>query len=211
MDTQDVPTSRGLGSSATCIVAGVLAAKYFLGDKVTLDECFQIASQIEGHPDNVAPAMFGGLISSYTKGNEFKYVKYDVSDKLMFNVFVPPFELETHASRGVLPKELGYKDIVFNTSRMANIPYAMQTGNLELLIDMLNDKMHEPYRLPLINGSKEIRDIAHNNNCAFALSGAGPSLLIISDKNINSLFTQYTDWKMFNLQIGNNGAIVKEI
>lgn len=209
---QEVPTSRGLGSSATCIVAGVLAAKYFLGDKVSYEKCFQIASNIEGHPDNIAPAMFGGLISSYNLNGEFKHVRYNVSNELSFNVLVPPFELNTHESRKALPKVLPYSDIVYNTARISNIPYALSQGNLELLKELMSDKMHEPYRMRLIKGSEDIKKIAIDNGCAFAISGAGPSLLVVSnkEKDINVLFNEYKDWRIFNLEVATNGAIVLE-
>ena len=211
MDVQEVPTSRGLGSSATCIVAGVMAAKYYLGEKITLDECFQIASNIEGHPDNIAPAMFGGLVSSYKVEDKFKFVRYNVSNKLKFNVLVPPFELNTHAARKVLPKVLNYKDILYNTARISNLPYAFSEGNIELLKELMDDKMHEPYRMELIKDADKIKEIAHKNDCAFAISGAGPSLLIVSDKESLDCFNDFKDWSIFNLSTGSAGAIIEEI
>ncbi|MGM9971097.1 MAG: homoserine kinase [Anaeroplasmataceae bacterium] len=211
MDTQDVPTSRGLGSSATCIVAGVLAAKYYLKGKLSLESAFQIATGIEGHPDNVAPAMFGGLIASYKDNDIYKHIRYDVSSILKFNVLVPDFELSTHESRSVLPHELPYSDIVYNTARIANIPYAFYMGNLNLIKDLLSDKMHEPYRMRLIKGAEDIKKRAHENGCAFAISGAGPSLLVISEENINNKFNDFSNWKIYNLAIAKDGAIVIEM
>lgn len=205
---QEVPTSRGLGSSATCIVAGVLAAKEFLKGRVSYDECFQIATSIEGHPDNIAPAMFGGLVASF-KADNYKFVKYNVSDKLKFNLLVPSFELQTSKSRGVLPHELSYADITFNASRVANIPYAMSNGDLNLLKDLMNDKAHEPYRMPLIKDSECIKEIAHNNGYAFAISGAGPTLLVISDDDISDKFANYSDFKIYKLNVSNQGAIIE--
>ena len=210
MMDQNVPTSRGLGSSATCIVAGVLAAKYFLGKKVSYDECFQIASEIEGHPDNIAPAMFGGMIASYTVDKCFKHVRYEVSENLKFNVLVPSFELSTHQAREVLPKALPYSDIVYNSARVANLPYAFQSGNLELLVELMDDKMHEPYRMPLIKDSSEIKKLAKENGFAFAISGAGPSLLVVSTTDINDTFAKYSDFKVYKLSVASSGAIVEE-
>lgn len=207
---QNVPTSRGLGSSATCIVAGVLAAKYFLGDKLSYDKAFQIASQIEGHPDNIAPAMFGGMIASYTKDGVFKHVRYEVSDTLKLNVLVPNFELSTAKARGVLPKELCYKDIVYNTSRVANIPYAFQSGNLELLADLMDDKMHEPYRMPLIAGADLVKKAAKAKGYAFAISGAGPSLLVVSAEDVADTFDEFKDFTVYKLSVAASGAIVEE-
>lgn len=207
---QNVPTSRGLGSSATCIVAGVLAAKYFLKDKISYDEAFQIASKIEGHPDNIAPAMFGGMIASYIVDSKFQHVRYEVSKDLKINVLVPNFELSTKESRSVLPKMLEYKDIVYNTSRVANIPFAFTTGNIELLVELLDDKMHEPYRLPLIKNADKIREKAHDAGMAFAISGAGPSLLVVSNKDVENTFDEFSNYEVYKLEVANNGAIVEE-
>lgn len=207
---QNVPTSRGLGSSATCIVAGVLAAKYFIGDKVSYDFAFQIASRIEGHPDNIAPAMFGGMIASYVKNDKFKHIRYDVSDRIRLNVLVPNFELSTSKARGVLPKVLPYKDIVYNTSRIANLPYAFVNGDLELLSELMDDKMHEPYRMPLIEGAEEIKKVAQSKGYAFAISGAGPSLLVISSNDIEGVFDEFKNYTVYKLNVASNGAIVEE-
>ncbi len=210
MDYLNVPTSRGLGSSATCIVAGVLAAKYFLNDEIDILTCFNIASNIEGHPDNVCPAMFGGLISSY-KTDTYKYVKYDVSSELIFNVLVPSFKLNTHVARSVLPKSLEYKDIIFNMARVSNIPYAFSSGNICLIKELLNDKLHEPYRMSLIKDSSLIKKIAHDNDYSFSISGAGPSLLVISKNKITNEFEDFSDWRLLNLEVCNSGAIVEVI
>ncbi len=211
MAEQEVPTSRGLGSSATCIVAGVLAAKYFLGEKISTGTCFNIASNIEGHPDNIAPAMFGGLIASFKNDEVYEYVKYDVSKELNFNVLVPNFELSTHEARSVLPTSLTYKDIVYNTARVANIPTAFEKGNISLIIKLLSDKMHEPYRMGLIKQSAEIKKLAHELNCSFCISGAGPSLLIISDYDVSNKFNEYKNWKVYKLPVASDGAILEVI
>ncbi len=206
---QEVPTSRGLGSSATCIVAGVLAAKYFLKDKLSYDECFQIATAIEGHPDNIAPAMFGGLIASYKANDIYKPVRYDVSADLKFNLLVPNFELQTSKARAVLPKELSYADITHNASRVANIPFAFSKGDLGMIVDLLDDKAHEPYRMPLIKDSLEIKKLAHSKGYAFAISGAGPTLLVISKEDIGNTFDSFKDFKVYKLTIAHDGAIIE--
>lgn len=211
MDTQEVPTSRGLGSSATCIVAGVLAAKYFLGDKGKDVNYFNIASNLEGHPDNVAPAMFGSLVASYKVEDEYKMVKYEVSSSVKYNVLVPNFELSTHEARNALPKTLTYSDIIHNTSRLVNIPYALSSGNISLIKDLLDDKMHEPYRMSLISESTDIKKIAHENGWSFSISGAGPSLLIISDKEVEETFSSFKNWKVYELNVANDGTILEVI
>lgn len=206
---QEVPASRGLGSSATCIVAGVLAAKTYLKNKVSYDECFQIATSIEGHPDNIAPAMFGGLTASYKVGNTYKHIKYDVATNIKFNLLVPSFELQTSKSRGALPKVLPYADITHNAARIANIPYAFGKGDLALIKELLDDKAHEPYRMPLIKNSEDIKKVAHDNGYAFAISGSGPTLLVISLDDIGNKFDKFSDFKVYKLSVGSNGAIIE--
>lgn len=207
---QNVPTSRGLGSSATCIVAGVLAAKKFLGEKISYEDAFQIATSIEGHPDNIAPAMFGGLIASYEDEGVYRHIRYDVAPTLNFNVLVPNFELSTSKARGVLPQALSYHDIVNNTSRVANIPFAFMEGDVELLKALMKDKMHEPYRMSLIKDSEDIKKTAHDNGFAFAISGAGPSLLVVSGRDVMNTFDKFSDFKLYKLTVASSGAIIEE-
>ncbi|MBQ3253327.1 MAG: homoserine kinase [Acholeplasmatales bacterium] len=177
----NIPVSRGLGSSSSLIVAGVFAANYMLGGPLNKDELFNICTSIEGHPDNVAPAVYGGLVASYKKDNKFYSIKYDVSSNLKFITVIPPFKLSTEKARGVLPKNLEYNDIVHNMSRIVNLPRAFEKGDLNLLIDLFDDKLHEPYRAKLIKGYDELKRISSENNVAFAISGSGSTMLIIAN------------------------------
>lgn len=199
----DIPVSRGLGSSSSLIIAGIFAANHFMGNPLGKDELFDICVELEGHPDNVAPAIYGGLVASYKKDNKNYPNCYRVSDKLKFIAVIPPFELSTQHARSVLPKELSYSDIVHNMSRIVNIPKAFEDGNLELLIDLFDDKMHEPYRSKLIKGYDELKAICLENNCAFAISGSGSTMLIISydDQIISKIEHVGYDTKL--LQVGN--------
>ena len=149
--TDNVPVARGLGSSATCIVAGILAGSLLAGVKLTKDEIINIGTSIEGHPDNIAPAVLGNLVSG-VNGENVLYNTYEVCDKLKFTVVIPNFKVKTQDARGVLPKELPYKDIIYSMSRAINIPKCLETGNVEMLFEMLDDKIHQPYRFPLITG-----------------------------------------------------------
>lgn len=183
-EDQAIPISRGLGSSATCIVAGIMAANYFVGNKLTKDEMLKIATNIEGHPDNVAPAIFGGLISSFKNFNEIEYTKYNVSSELFFTVAIPSFALSTHKSRGALPKKLAYADIVYSLSRAINIPKAMETGDVKKLYVLLSDKLHQPYRMRLITESYLFKDFSKRTKTPFCISGSGSTLLFVSDYEI---------------------------
>ena len=183
-EEQVIPISRGLGSSATCIVAGIMAANYFTGNKLTKNEILKIATSIEGHPDNVAPAIFGGLVSSFKNFNDIEYTKYDVSNDLYFTVAIPSFTLSTHKSRGALPKKLSYSDIVYSLSRAINIPKALETGDIKKLYVLLSDKLHQPYRMKLISESYLFKDFSKRNKMPFCISGSGSTLLFISDYEI---------------------------
>ena len=182
----DIPVSRGLGSSSSLIVAGVFAANKMLGNPLSKDECFDICANIEGHPDNVAPAIYGNLVASYKVNDKFVPVVYNVNNELKFIVVIPNYKLSTHEARGVLPKELSYADIINNTSRIVNIPKAFNEGNIDLLLDLFNDKMHEPYRAKLIKEYSILKDICKKEELPFAISGSGSTMLIIS-KDLNIL------------------------
>ena len=185
-EEQDIPISRGLGSSATCIVAGIAIANYFAGNLLTKKDFLKIATKIEGHPDNVAPAIYGGLISSFVCKDDVEYTKYDIDEKLLFTVAIPNFSLSTAKARGSLPKKLSYGDVVYSLSRAINIPKAMEIGDVNKLYLLLNDKLHQPYRLPLINEALKFRDFSKRNKIPFCISGSGSTLLFVSDKEIES-------------------------
>ncbi|MCR5647334.1 MAG: homoserine kinase [Acholeplasmatales bacterium] len=176
----DIPVSRGLGSSSSLIVGGVFAANHILGNPLSINECFDICASIEGHPDNVAPAIYGGLVASYKIEDKYYPNLYKVSDKLKFITIIPPFELSTEMARGVLPHELPYKDIVNNLSRIVNIPRAFNDGDLELINNLFNDKLHEPYRGKLIKGFNEVKELCNSKNVALCISGSGSTMLAIA-------------------------------
>lgn len=176
--SNNIPISRGLGSSASLIVAGVLAACYILNIS---DDDFIIKSVIdlEGHPDNVVPAYLGGFVASYKAGEDYKCISYPISEKLKFMIGYPSFKVSTEEARAVLPEKISYSDIVFDLSRAIHLPKALEEGNLELLKDVLNDKIHEPYRLSLIDEGERVISIAKDNGYASCVSGSGSSILFI--------------------------------
>ena len=175
----DIPVSRGLGSSSSLIVAGIFAANYFLKNKYTKEELFDIAAMLEGHPDNVAPAIYGGLVASYKKGDKYYPNLYAINKDLRFTVVIPKNKVSTHDARGVLPKELPYSDIVWNMSRIINLPRAFSDGNITLLKDLFDDRLHEPYRKKLILEYENVKNVVDKYDCAFAISGSGSTMLII--------------------------------
>ncbi|MCR5350324.1 MAG: homoserine kinase [Acholeplasmatales bacterium] len=175
-----IPVSRGLGSSSSLIVGGVFGANHILGDVLSMDECFQICARLEGHPDNVAPAIYGNLVASYKMDDKYYPNVYEVSDKLKFITVIPNYKLSTKKARGVLPKELSYSDIVNNLSRIVNIPKAFKDGDLKLIRHLFNDKLHEPYRSTLIKEYSDVKEICDKENVACCISGSGSTMLIIA-------------------------------
>lgn len=205
---QNIPSTRGLGSSASCIVCGVLIANYILNIFLTKDEIFQLASEIEGHPDNVAPLIYGGFTCSYFD-NEFYQIKLNVHNDYKFYVCIPPFKLSTTLARNVLPKQVDLKTAVSNISHSIAMIKALENGNMKLLQSANNDLLHEPYRYPLINDANVIIDYAKKNNAICMISGAGPTLLLISKDNLE-LDIKLNDWIFKKVNINNQGAYVYE-
>ena len=154
--TNPIPMARGLGSSSACIIAGLLGANRMLGDVLNTQELLTLATSIEGHPDNVAPALLGGLTSSVFEDGVVYSVKRDVDESLCFAAIVPDYKLLTEAARAALPKEVTHKDAVYNLSRAALIPAAFCEGRHDLLAIATEDKLHQPYRMPLMQ---------HRNGC----------------------------------------------
>lgn len=177
----DIPVCRGLGSSAALIAAGAVAADALSGAGLSRAELLSAVTPVEGHPDNLAPALLGGLTASMMDGGEVFSVSYPVHPALRFVVLYPDFTLSTQLARGALPKEVGFKDAVYNLSRLALLPRAMADGDLELLARCLTDRLHQPYRKPLIAEYEAVEKLAHILGCgAVCISGAGPSILCVT-------------------------------
>lgn len=180
-----IPASRGLGSSASVIVAGCKTANLLYGGakKLSDDEIFQIASKIEGHPDNVAPAIFGGLTASTKLDSEvFYHKKYNVSKKLYFTVLIPNFKTSTEMARKLLPKNYKKDEAVTMLSHSILMTEALRSGNFELLKTVCKDYIHEPYRKKLIKDYDLIKKtVEKNGDAVLLISGSGPTLLAISN------------------------------
>ncbi len=179
---QDVPTERGLGSSATCIVAGVMAANIISGKNLPSEKLLDLCAKIEGHPDNVLPALIGGLCAAFKGDFEYHYVRYLVSKELKFYSLIPDFSLKTSLSRSVLPNTYKRSDVVHNLARIVNLPYAFECGDMELIKAIMDDKIHEPYRLGLIDNANKVKEYFKNG--AVCISGAGSCLLLVTKDEI---------------------------
>jgi len=178
-----VPPSRGLGSSATAIAGGVYAANALAGSPLSPKELVAIATQIEGHPDNVAPALLGGC--RLIAGQEICEVVWH--DSLAVVVVIPEFELSTAKARQVLPAQISMADAIFNCAHLGLLTQALATGNGAWLREALQDKLHQPYRTPLIPAYLSVRTAALQAGAyGLVISGAGPTLLAIAPKELTT-------------------------
>lgn len=182
-----IPISRGLGSSSSLIVAGVLAANNLHNLNLSLEEMFEICNSIEGHPDNVAPSLFGGFTSSMLNLGKPFTKKIEVDSKLKFTVMIPNFEVKTSEARAVLPAKINIEDAVFSLSRAISFCFAMQDGNEDVLKISFEDKIHEPYRKNLIPDYDILKkEVIKKGGLCFMISGSGSTCLAIStDKNFS--------------------------
>ncbi len=174
----NIPLARGLGSSASVIVGGMVAANSLCGSKLTVDELLSFSSHMEGHPDNVAPALLGGIVISVQEGKELICRKIKPPTELTTVVAIPEYELSTIKARDVLPNKIPMTDAVYNISRTGLLVWGLMEGDLSLLGQVMNDRLHQPYRMSLVPGMEFAANAARKNGAlAFALSGAGPSVV----------------------------------
>ncbi|WP_213951137.1 MULTISPECIES: homoserine kinase [Tepidanaerobacter] len=177
----NIPIARGLGSSAACIVGGLKAANRLVGDAFDNIELIRIATQMEGHPDNVVPATFGGFCLSMIHEGRIIYKTFPMPFWLQFVVCIPEFELKTEDARKILPKEIKFQDAVFNIGRVAMLVAAMARGDFTDMDIFCQDRLHQPYRSRLIPGMDEILATVRSKGAyAGFLSGSGPSVVCLS-------------------------------
>ena len=183
-----VPLSRGLGSSATAIVGGLKAANECLGNPFTNRDLLQMATEIEGHPDNVAPAIFGGFTISIVRNGKPECFSLMPKLPVKLVVTVPDFFLPTKAARAVLPAEVSMKDAVFNIGRAAMLTAALCKGNKSFLRSVFDDALHQPYRAKLIPGMYDVFKAARAAGALGAsMSGAGPCLIAFTVENADAV------------------------
>ena len=174
----NVPISRGLGSSSAAIVAGLTAANEILGSPLDKNGLLKLATELEGHPDNVAPAIFGGFTVSVMDKGEVQTFSFMPRIKLKLIVTVPDFELSTRLARKVLPKNISMRDAIFNISRASMLIAALVEGREDLLPLAFDDALHQPYRKKLVPGMTEVFEAARSAGAlGAAISGAGSCLI----------------------------------
>lgn len=216
--SDDIPMARGLGSSAACIVAGLLAANTLAGNPYTKDDLAKMAAKIEGHPDNSNPAFFGSMVTGVLTEKSMEYVRLELPDDLLFAIIVPNFPVSTKSSRSVLPPHYDRQDVVYNVSRAALLVASILTGKYENLEVAMDDKIHQPYRKVLIPHMEEIFAHAKESGAiACYLSGAGSTLMAMVTKehaeefrNKMSTYLQTlpNDWQLTLLSADKEGATV---
>lgn len=209
---EQIPFSRGLGSSAVMLVAGALAANEFAGKPFSREELLKITNRIEGHPDNLAPAFFGGLTASLVDSTGMPVTrKFALHSDWKFRVFIPNFPLPTAKARSVLPTQVNRSDAIFNISHAALLLRALADGDSELLRLALDDRLHQPYRRDLISGFAQISDQVAQLGGRVCISGAGPTLLWITNEQDSAEIDLPAEWKSLLLPPDLTGATIREI
>ena len=212
-----IPSGSGLGSSAAATLTGLLAANVLTQSALSEEEILNLATEIEGHSDNAAPALLGGLVVS-TAGEGKMIVRRLPVTALEVTVVVPDFHFPTKQARNALPEQVKRKDAIHNISRAVLVTEAFRTGDLSLLGEAMTDKLHQPYRIPLIPGAQAALDAMKRAGAsAVALSGAGPGLIAFSAKRERSIGEAgrraFADSglgaRFFELKISPNGAQVR--
>lgn len=212
-----VPESSGLGSSATCILAGIIAALHLNGQPLDEQVILKTATHMEGHPDNVVPAYVGGLTASLDLGEKVLYRKSAVHEELVFLTVIPPFAFATAGARAAIPSMIRHRDAVANLSRVVLLMDALEQGKVGDLRALVHDELHEKYRLPLIQqldpDYETLYTYCQTHARGTFLSGAGPTFIaVIEADQAESLQMQLQAmgpaYRFLRLKAGNEGTVV---
>ena len=214
IDTQ-IPICRGLGSSAALLVAGAMGANVLHGNKLSTQGLLNITNAMEGHPDNLAPAFYGGLTASMVDNGLPVTVNFPLHPDWEFLALIPDFDLPTSKARAVLPEQVSRADAIYNIAHGAMVLKALELGNEKLLRNAMQDRLHQHYRKKLIPDYEAIEALVRTCGAAFCLSGAGPTLLCITqDENLQEKLSKKLDtitqasWEMLPLHVEFQGARV---
>ncbi|MBQ1334207.1 MAG: homoserine kinase [Clostridia bacterium] len=177
-----IPPARGLGSSSACISAAICGANALLGEPLKKADLIDLAASLEGHPDNTTPCIAGGLCFCVYDGERVRYNRISIGRKLMFCALVPDFRMKTSKSRRLIPQRVSHADAAFNVSRAAYLASAFYERDFGALKVALSDRLHQPYRLPHIEGADEVtKKLREFSPYGIYLSGAGPTIMAVSD------------------------------
>lgn len=176
----EIPMTRGLGSSSACIIGGLMAGNIISGRKLDTQRIFELANEIEGHPDNVAPALFGGFCISCADNSGLYRQTIRIPHGIKFAAMIPHYYVATKKSRKLLPDKVSLKDASFNIAHAASFVYAMSTGDFENLGIYTQDRLHQKYREETVPDMKFVFEKSMENGAkAVFLSGSGPSVIAV--------------------------------
>ena len=180
-----VPPARGLGSSATAIVAGLMGANALVGEPLSKEKLLELALDIEGHPDNVVPSLLGGLcMTAKAASQRWRVVRCEWMPSVKAVVAIPSIRLSTSEARRAMPKAIPVGDAVVNLGALTLLLQGLRTGNGDLISDGMHDRLHEPYRWRLIKGGDQVKQAAMEAGAwGCAISGAGPSVLALCEED----------------------------
>lgn len=210
-----IPVCRGLGSSAALLVAGAMGANVLRGNRLSTQGLLNITNAMEGHPDNLGPAFFGGLTASMVDNGLPVTVNFPLHPDWEFLALVPDFDMPTVKARAVLPQQVSRADAIYNMAHGAMVLKALELGEEKLLRNAMQDRLHQPYRKHMIGDYETIESLARTAGAAFCLSGAGPTLLCITrDKGLKDKLAQKLPaiterhWQIMPLHVEFEGARV---
>lgn len=217
-----IPLARGLGSSATALVGGLLGANYLAGNPLTRAAIQDLAIQLEGHPDNVVPALVGGCrLSATREDGTWEICDVPWLPEIVPVVAIPNFELSTATARAVLPSSYSRADTIFNVAHLGLLLRGLATGQATWLQTALQDRIHQPYRQSLIPGYEAVRQVAIAQGAyGLVISGAGPALLALTNSERAGAVGEAiaATWQQLNIQseihslkIDHQGAIIQSI
>ena len=209
----NIPICRGLGSSAALLVAGAMGANVLRGNRLSTQGLLNITNAMEGHPDNLAPAFFGGLTASMVDNGLPVTVNFPLHPDWDIIALIPEFNLPTTYARSVLPTQVARADAIYNISHGALVLKALELGDEKLLRTAMQDRLHQPYRKSLITDYEKIEALVRTTGAAFCLSGAGPTLLCITqDTGLEQKLVQklpkitQANWQILPLHVEFEGA-----
>ncbi len=215
----DIPIARGLGSSSSAIVAGIMIVNRFLNNMLDKHSIAKLAVEMEGHPDNVVPAIFGGMVLAAHDKDNLSYALLPSVEKLYFYVMIPSFRLSTEKARSVLPKSYKVSDAINNMSKLGLLVSRLYEKKYDDLRFLLGDKLHQPYRFKLINNSEKIFELTKLYGAvAEYISGAGPTLIALNyddeqfmEKMMTELSKLPDDWSIEKKKINYDGAFLVDL
>ncbi len=211
----NIPICRGLGSSAALLVAGAMGANVLRGNRLSTQGLLNITNAMEGHPDNLAPAFFGGLTASMVDNGLPVTVSFPLHPDWEILALVPDFDMPTAKARAVLPQQVSRADAIYNIAHGAMVLKALELGDEKLLRNAMQDRLHQPYRKHMIGDYEAIEELVRTTGAAFCLSGAGPTLLCITrDKALQEKLAKKLPsiteraWEIMPLHVEFEGARV---